>query len=101
VATAEHFISSLAVPIPISNRLFINRTDLPLFERIISSIGQPSFLFALTDVEVILQKRDAGANEHILKIQNGMKKLLSLSISAKLHDPLDAGAVVPTAVEQH
>ena len=42
-----------------------------------------------------------GADQHPLEFRHVAKKLLALGFGAEAHDPLDAGAVVPAAVEQH
>ena len=48
-----------------------------------------------------LMQLDAGAHQHALELRHGAEELLDLVFRAEAHHPLDAGAIVPAAVEQH
>ena len=54
----------------------------------------------VADGEPVLDEHDAGANEHPLELRAGAQELLVLVVGAEAHHALDAGAVVPAAVEQ-
>ena len=58
-------------------------------------------LFVVCDGEPILQQLDATAAQHLLKLWNRSEKFFVLLVRAKPHHPLNASAVVPTAVEQN
>ena len=50
--------------------------------------------------EPVLDQDDPGADEHPLELRAGAVELLDLLRRREAHHPLDAGAVVPAAVEQ-
>jgi hypothetical protein len=51
--------------------------------------------------EPVLDELDARAHQHLLELGHVTEKFLHIVFRAKTHDALDAGAVVPAAVEQH
>src|SRR6185369_12647652 len=44
--------------------------------------------------------RDSRSHQHPFELRNGMEEFLVLLVRAEAHDALDAGAIVPAAVEQ-
>ena len=62
---------------------------------------EAELLLLVGDREPVLDQDDAGAHEHALELGHRAEELLALSSRAEAHDALDAGAVVPAAVEQH
>ncbi|CDF82983.1 hypothetical secreted protein [Pseudomonas knackmussii B13] len=49
----------------------------------------------------VLDQLDARTRQHALELRHAAEELLVLLVAAKAHHPLDPGAVVPAAVEQH
>ena len=63
--------------------------------------AEPAFLLLVADREPVLDQDDARADQHPLELRAGAQELLVLLVGAEAHHALHAGAVVPTAVEQH
>ncbi len=99
--TQEHLIAGGAVRFPELLRLRVEGADFPLRQRVALARFEALLLLVLRDVEVVLEEADAGADEHVLEAQDGLHELVILRIGTEAHDALDAGAVVPGAVEQH
>jgi len=57
-------------------------------------------LLLVADGKPVLQQDNARTHQHALEFGNGMEEFLVLFFRAESHHPLDAGAVVPAAVEQ-
>src|ERR1051326_3756541 len=98
---AEHFVARLAIGFPFLLRRFVDRRDLPLLERIIAAGLQPLFLLALGNVEIIFADLHVVPRQHLLERNDRLEEFLRFFIGAEAHDALDAGAVVPRAVEHH
>jgi hypothetical protein len=62
---------------------------------------EAEMLLVVRDREPVLDEHDAGTHEHALKLGDRAQELLDILVRAEAHDALDAGAVVPGAVEQH
>src|SRR4029078_3337795 len=58
-------------------------------------------LLLVVDREPVLDEMDAGADQHFLEQRAGAQELAVLLLGAEAHDPLESGAVVPAAIEQH
>src|SRR5450755_703939 len=58
-------------------------------------------LLGPADREPELEQIHAGTNQLAFEFGDLAQELVVLGIGAKAHDPLDAGAVVPAAIEQH
>ena len=58
-------------------------------------------LFIVSDGEPVLHHLYAAACQHFFKFRHRAEKFFIFLIGTKTHDALDAGAVVPAAVEQH
>jgi hypothetical protein len=72
-----------------------------LLERIVDAAEESHVLLFVGDREPVLEQPDAGAHQHALELRHGAEELLVFVRRAEAHDVLDAGAVVPAAVEQH
>src|SRR6185295_1839164 len=55
----------------------------------------------LRNVEVVFDELDLGARQTGFELRRLAQKLFVLAVRAETHHRLDAGAVVPRAVEQH
>ena len=69
-------------------------------ERVLEARLEPLLLLLVADAEPVLEQDDAAADEHALELRAGAEELPHLVLAAEPHDALDAGAVVPGAVEE-
>ena len=58
-------------------------------------------LLVVGDREPVFDQDDAGADQQALEFRRGVEEVLVLLVGAEAHDALDAGPIVPAAVEQH
>ncbi len=82
-------------------RLEVHRAELPLLQRIVDADEEAQLLLLVGDREPVLDEPDARAHQHALELRARAEELLVPLLAAEAHHPLDAGAVVPAAVEQH
>src|SRR5262245_22687803 len=101
VRALQHDLFRRRVILPAPSRLQIHGAQFPLLERIVDTHHEPEMLLVITNRKPILDENDAGAHEHPFELRHGAQKLLALLVRAKVHDPFDAGAIVPAAVEQN
>ena len=74
------------------------------FQRLIGlshALLEAPLLLLVADREPVLDQDDPRAHEHLLEQRAGAQEFLVLVVGAEAHDVLDAGAVVPAAIEQH
>src|SRR6266436_8452947 len=100
ISALQHHLFGFGVLLPARPRLDIHSTELPLLEWIMDAHEEAKFLLLVADGKPVLQKDNARTHQHALEFGNGMEELLVLFFRAESHHPLDAGAVVPAAVEQ-
>jgi len=100
VCPRKHLIASLAVLLPERYRLLINWTDFPLLQGVPAALFDAFLLLALADVQVVLDKTNAGTHEHAFEFLNACHELLKLLVSAESHYVFHAGPVIPTAIEE-
>jgi hypothetical protein len=62
---------------------------------------EAKMLLVIAAREPIFDENAAGAHEHPFELRHHAQKFLALRLSTKTHHPRDAGAIVPTAVEQN
>jgi hypothetical protein len=101
VRVRKHVITSLAVVVPMFERDGVNRTALPLFEWIGASCFQPARLFVTADIELVLEQLNARVDQKPFKNPYFTQERFVLSVRTEPHHAFNAGAVVPTAIEQH
>jgi hypothetical protein len=56
-------------------------------------------LLFIGDREPVFDKDDAGTDQHLLEFGHRTEEFLQLLVGAETHYSLDAGTIVPTAVE--
>ncbi len=61
---------------------------------------ESALLFLVADRKPVLDQDDAAAHQHSFEFRAGAEELAVLLFSAEAHDALDAGPVVPAAVEE-
>ena len=101
VGTLQHRFLGLGVLLPAAARFQIHRAELPLLQRIVDPHREAQMLLFVGDREPVLDQDDAGTHQHALEFRHRAEEFLDLVFGAEAHHPLDAGAVVPAAVEQH
>src|SRR5208337_5190091 len=62
---------------------------------------EPACLLLLTDLEPVLDEDDAGVDDRLLHLRRDFEEPLHLLHGAELHHALDAGTIVPAAVEEN
>jgi hypothetical protein len=72
-----------------------------LLERIVDAHEEAKLLLLVGDREPVFQQDGSRSHQHALEFGDGMEEFLVLVFRAESHHPLDAGAVVPAAIEQH
>ena len=82
-------------------RLEVHRAQLPAPQRILRALLEAPLLLGVADREPVLEQDDPVAHEHALELRARAQELAVLLVGAEAHHVLDAGAVVPGAVEQH
>src|SRR5207342_642517 len=79
--------------------LQIRGGELPDLARVLDPALEPPGLLVDADVEPVLDQEDPIVNHGLLDGRHLLEELLALLPGAVAHDWLDAGAVVPAAVE--
>src|SRR5580698_10759467 len=95
----QHGLLGARVVLPAAPRLKVHGTEFPLLEWIMDPAQEPHVLLLIADREPVLDEADAGAHQHAFELRYRAVELLVLLGRAEPHDVLDAGAVVPAAVE--
>ncbi len=101
VGAGQHVLLGPGVALPAPARFDVHRAELPLLERILDPHLEAMGLLGVGDREPVLHQDDAGAHQHLLELGHRAEELLHVGLGAEAHHPLDAGPVVPGAVEQH
>ena len=101
VGVEEHRLLRVGVGVPLVQRREVGRRQLPLPHRVDLADDEPGVLLALRHREPQLHQVDAGADPHLLEPRRLAEELVVVVLGAVVHDVLDAGPVVPGAVEQH
>src|SRR6266513_2374566 len=99
MGTPQHDVTSYRVMVPVLDGQLIDRACLPWGQRIVAALFQPDHLLVPVDIQVVFEEPEAGIDEHALEDRSVVEKPLGLLFAAEAHDPLDAGAVIPGAVE--
>src|SRR5205823_3206626 len=73
--------------------------ELPELARVFDSALEAPRLFLGADLEPVLQKDDPRVDHRLLERGNDFEEALDLLLGAEPHDALDAGPVVPAAIE--
>src|SRR5271166_6332030 len=82
-------------------RFQVHRTQLPALGRIFNSREEALVLFLFRYFEPVLQKDDALADQETLEDGTVPEKFPVLFLGTKAHYVFNAGAVIPTPVEDH
>ncbi len=101
VGVQEHLVLGPRVVLPAGDRLDVHRRELPALHRVRQALPEAPLLLGVADREPVLAQQQAGLGEHPLEDRGLVQELPVLLLGAEAHHPLDPGAVVPAAVEQH
>src|SRR5215471_11048143 len=99
VGGIEHAVSRAGIFVPTPVRLQVHRAQLPLAERVFDARSKPAFLLFLSDLHPIFNEDDSAIYHVLLCDWTELQKFFMLLRRAKSHHLLNAGAVIPTAVE--
>src|SRR5699024_1993405 len=97
---AEGRLLRAGVVIPAVQGCQVHWGELPLADRVHLADREAGALLLLGHGEPQLGQGDAGTHDHVLEHRDFAHELGVLRVGAEAHDALDAGAVVPGAVEE-
>src|SRR3954452_9151944 len=100
VRVQEHLVLGARVVDPALARLQVHRAELPAPQRVLRALLEAPLLLGVADRDPVLAQLDAVAHQHPLELWAGAQELAVLLVGAEAHHVLDAGAVVPGAVEE-
>jgi hypothetical protein len=98
--SSERTMCARVVVPPFAGRQ-IHHAQLPLTDRIVDARLEPPLLFLVADLEPQLDERYTPGDDVLLDFGTPIEEASVLVRRAKPHDVLDAGAVVPAAIEDH
>ena len=101
VRRGEHLVACARIIEPAAVRLEVHVAQLPGLAVVVDALLEPTRLFVRCDLEPVLEQAHAGIDDCLLDQRDRLEELLGLLLGAEPHDALDAGAVVPAAVEDH
>src|SRR5260221_763873 len=101
VGVRKHHVLGSGILHPTLARFHVHRAELPAFRGIFDALLETPLLLLVVDRKPILYEIDSRAHQHLFENWTGTKELLIFVLIAKLHDALNPGPVVPTAIEQN
>src|SRR6266850_4084375 len=101
IGSIEHAIARPGIFEPFAARGEVHRAELPLADGIVDARLEAALLFLVADFEPELDELDAAINQVPFHHRSEVEKPPVFLLRAETHHVLDAGAVVPTAIENH
>src|SRR6516162_7855544 len=101
VACLEHDVARPRVLVPPASRAQICGAQLPLSQRIIDAGLEAALLLLVADLQPIFDEYDAVVDDEQFELGAHLEEAAMLRLRTETHYVLDAGTVVPTAVEDH
>ena len=101
VGRLQHRLARIGVGAVALARLQVDRRELPALQGIFQPLGEAIFLHRLVAAQPVLEQQDAVVDQLALEHRRVAQECGDLRIAGEPHHLLDAGAVVPAAVEQH
>src|SRR5262249_11494555 len=85
---------------PVLARLQVHWAELPSLDGVVHALDETLLLLLVVHREPVLEEVDARAHQHLLEERTRSQELVVFLLGAEPHDALDAGAVVPAAIEE-
>ncbi len=101
VGMREHGVLGHGIFHPLGARFDVHRAELPTPRRIVHAALKTLLLHRVADGEPVFDQDRARADQHLLELGATAHELLVFHVGAESHHVFHAGAVVPTAIEQH
>src|ERR1700733_5258040 len=101
VSGLEHVVARTRIVVPAAIGLEIHRRQFPDLARILDPRFEPAGLLLLAHLQPIFDEDDPGLDDGLLDRWRHLQKAFHLLHRREFHYPLDAGAIVPAAVEDH
>ena len=101
VGRLEHVVAGAGIVVPAVVGLEVHRRQLPDLARIVDARFEAARLLLRGHLQPIFDEHDAGFDDRLLELGRDFEEALHRVHRAKLHHALDAGAVVPAAIEDH
>ena len=101
VGRLKHLVAGAAVVVPALARWQVHVAELPLPHGVVHARLESLLLLLVAHLEPIFDQPDAVVGDVLLEFRADLEEQLVLLLGAKAHDVLNAGAVVPAAVEDH
>ena len=101
VRRLEHHVAGARILEPLAARRQIHGAEFPLPQRIVDARLETPLLLLVADFQPDLDELDAAIDDVFLDLGAEFEEACVLFLRAEAHDVFDAGAVVPTAVEDH
>src|SRR3954470_4316361 len=96
----EHLVAGAGVVVPAVVGFQVHVAELPDLPRVLDAVLEPPGLLFLANFEPILDEQDARVGDGAFDARAEVEEALHLLRFAKAHDGLDAGTIVPGAVEE-
>src|SRR5262249_8797181 len=97
----HHHVARPRVVVPAPVRFAIHRAHLPLPQWVVDASRKSSLLLFLSDFQPDLDQHNTTIDDVFFDLRAKLEKTAVLLLSTKSHHVFDAGAVVPTAIEDH
>src|SRR6266480_2004478 len=101
VGGIEHAIARPGIFEPLAARREVHRAELPLADGVVYTRLEAALLFLVADFEPELDELDAAIDQVLFHHRSEIEKPPVFLLRAEPHHMLDAGAVIPTAIENH
>src|SRR5262245_57441386 len=101
VCGLEHQVARPRVLEPFAPRAQVRRAQLPLAQRIFDAGLEAALLLLIAHLQPVFDEQDALVDDVQLKLGADLKEATVFLLGAEAHHVLDAGPVVPAAVEDH
>src|SRR5688572_4860031 len=97
----QHRLAGTGVVGVFPARLDVDRRQLPALERVGEAFGEAFFLLRLVAAQPVLEQQDPVVDKLLLEQRRILQESLDLRSGGEAHHLLDAGTVVPAAIEQN
>jgi hypothetical protein len=99
VGALQHDLTGVCAVLPAAPASQVHRTKHPLLERIVDTAEKPQVLLVVGDGKPVLDQPDAAAYQLALEFGHRVEEFRVLVVGTETRYPLNAGAVVPAAIE--